>query len=375
MSRDLISCQEEVIEQLKRAVKNNELSHAYLFVGSEGMGKQATAKVFAGIMNCLKGGCGDCPVCLKIQHDSHPDVFCIEPEGNFFTLEQVRELQHDVRLKPFEAQTKVYILDDVDKMTAEAANSLLKTLEEPPPDVLFVLLTANLDGIIPTVVSRCQVVRFKPVSSSGLKSLLMSKHKVDESDAELFTRLSGGNLSKAIRLATKEPGLKRRKLVLEIIEGIPFSDGIEITGAAEKIIEEVKKPLDELKKEQKAELEEAKEIAVSSVHATRIKNILSKKHKRRLNREERQGYNEMLAIFSSWYRDLVALRETSNKKLLINIDRSDLLEQQSGQISSSAAWSAFEIIQETTDQLKFNVNPQLAFEAMLFELKTLSKMT
>jgi DNA polymerase-3 subunit delta' len=371
---DLIACQKEVIDQLKMAIKNNELSHAYLFLGSEGVGKQATAKVFASVVNCPKGGCGECPICLKIQHDLHPDVVFVEPEGNFFTIEQVRELQHEVDLKPFEAQMKVYILDDVDKMTAEAANALLKTLEEPPLNVLFILLTPNLDGILPTVVSRCQIVRFKPISVSSLISFLVSKYKVKEVDAELFARLSGGILTKAIRFAESELEHRRRKLILQIIEGVPLSDGIELAEVAEKIIEEVKKPLEELKTEQKKEFEEAKEIAVCSAHASRIKNVLSKKHKRRLNREESQGYNEVLSIFSSWYRDLMVLKETSNKKLLTNIDCVDLLEKQSEQISSSQAWGAIEIIKETKWRLKLNVNPQLAFEAMLFELKSLTQI-
>lgn len=370
---DSIVGQEEAILQLRKAIRNKELSHAYLFIGSGGTGKQLAAKAFAAAVNCSDQGCAKCPNCHKILNNLHPDVVFFEPDGNFFTIEQVRELRHEIGLKPFEAQTKVYILDEVDKMTREAANALLKTLEEPPPHIIFILLTSNPDGLLPTVISRCQIVRFRPISRTALANHLVEKCRLEQEDAELFARLSGGFLSKATELATSDSKHGWRKSILTIIEGISLSDNLDLTDAAEEIVTEVKKSLDKLKKEQKKEIEGAQEIALNPAHAKRIKNVLSKKHKRRLGREERKGYDEALSVFSSWYRDLTVLRETNNQELLVNIDCLDILEKQSMQISSADCQKAVAVVEETKRCFRMNVNPQLAIETMLFELKNLNQ--
>ncbi len=369
---DLIMGQEETVSQLKKAVDTAEISHAYLFCGPLGVGKRLTAKVFASAVNCLQGGCGVCPICHRIQNDLHPDVVYVEPEGNFFTIGQVRELQKEANLKSFEAPRKFYILDDVDKMKAEAANALLKTLEEPPAQVVFILLTSNLDNLLPTVVSRCRINRFKSVSSSHLIDLLISKYQIPEVDAKFYTRLSGGVLTKALQFADSETKLVQRKMVLGIVEKIPRWDSFDLANAAEQMVAETKKSLEDLKKEQKNEQEEAKEYAMNSAHANRLKNLLGRKHKRRLNREERRSYREMLAIISSWYRDLMVLKETANPELLVNTDRFDLLKRYSEQFSTARIQEAIQIVQRTEERFGLNVNPQLALETMLFELKSLN---
>jgi len=370
---DSIVGQEEAITQLREAIRNKELSHAYLFFGSGGTGKQLAAKAFAAAVNCPDQGCAKCLNCHKILNGLHPDVVFFEPEGNFFTIEQVRELQHEVGLKPFETQTKVYVLDEVDKMTREAANSLLKTLEEPPPHTIFILLTSNPDGLLSTVISRCQTVRFKPISKTTLANHLVEQCRLEEEDAELFARLSGGLLSKAIELATSDSKHDWRKSILTIIEGMSLSDSLDLADAAEGIVTEVKKSLDKLKKEQKKEIEGAQEIALNPAHTKKIKSVLNKKHKRRLGREERRGYDEALFVFSSWYRDLTVLRETNNPDLLVNVDCLDILKQQSMQISSANCQKAVAVIEETKRCFRMNVNPQLAMETMLFELKSLNQ--
>jgi DNA polymerase-3 subunit delta' len=206
-----ISGQPEAVSRLRKFIETGALSHAYLFHGPPGVGKLTCAHLFAAAINCEKGGCGECPTCLKILNDTHPDVAIIEPQGNYLFIDQIRQISRGVFLKPFEAGKKVYILRDVDRMTPEAANAFLKGLEEPPPQVIFVLVTSNLDGVIPTLVSRCQVVFFRHVTGE------------------------------ALRLASDAESLERRKRFLKLFWRVPRKDSLDLFRLKEDILAEVDK--------------------------------------------------------------------------------------------------------------------------------------
>lgn len=148
--------------QLAQGIRKNLLSHAYLFLGKKNKTVKE-AEEFAMAVNCLSkrenGACQECLSCLKILHCNHPDVFIFEPKGASFKIDQVRELRKKISYKHFEAKYKILILTDADLMTVEAANSLLKILEEPPHKTIFILLAENGDNILPTILSRCQIMR------------------------------------------------------------------------------------------------------------------------------------------------------------------------------------------------------------------------
>jgi DNA polymerase III subunit delta' len=163
---------------LKGVLKTGRIANTYLFIGSDGTGKKFAALQFAKALNCSKGGCEECPSCIKIEKFSHPDVHLItpEPEKNVISIERMRSMQREAYLGAFISRFKIYIIEEAGRMSGGAANSLLKILEEPPEDTIFILTTSGPQDIFPTIISRCQTVRFtqKP-ELSGKNSKISEK--------------------------------------------------------------------------------------------------------------------------------------------------------------------------------------------------------
>ena len=195
---DLVG-QPRVATFLAAAARSGAVSHAYLFVGPGGSGKKSAAKALACAVLCDDGGCGSCPVCQRIRKGFHPDVHVISPEGAAtYMVEQVREIIHDVSLTPVEGSSKVYILDAAEAMGHQVANALLKTLEEPPADVLIVLLATDFDSVLPTIASRCQVVRFQRIPPSTAIAMLTQRAGVGEEEARAALAAASGVLPRAL---------------------------------------------------------------------------------------------------------------------------------------------------------------------------------
>lgn len=210
--------QPQAVEFLKRAAAQSRVAHAYLFSGPEGVGKRTTALAFAQALNCQAPregeACGACASCRKIAAASHPDVMLLEPEGQAFKIEQVREvLQRNLRWKPLEGRTRVFVLDRADALTAEAANSLLKVLEEPPDAVVIVLITSQAFALLPTIRSRCQEIRFRPLAAGLLTQWLFEAHGVPQETAAALARLSDGRPAEALRLSDPEVQEVRRRVL------------------------------------------------------------------------------------------------------------------------------------------------------------------
>lgn len=205
-----IKGQDSAISFLKSTLKNGKLSHAYIFCGPGGVGKALAAMNFAKALICQNAvsheGCGNCPSCKKIENLTHPDVFVLKPdkEGGAIKIDDVRKLIKDIYLKPFEAKKKVYIIHEAQDMKHEAANALLKTLEEPPTDSILILLTDSLKALFNTIVSRSQVVRFYPLKYDQIKEILVREHGLDENRAHVLSRLSCGRLGEAIKYKDEE---------------------------------------------------------------------------------------------------------------------------------------------------------------------------
>lgn len=217
-------------EQLKKSINNNQISHSYLFVGIEGIGKKMLATELAKAILCLNDNkyCNNCKSCVEFDGNNNPDFLYIEPDGNSLKIEQIREMQKKAQEKPIISNKKVYIIDNADKMTVEAQNSLLKTLEEPPEFVTIILIGSNENAFLTTIKSRCMIIRFNSVDNKTMTEYLQSQgiENVTENMLELFQ----GSIGKAIELKDKqEEYLKIEKM----IENISNYDLIDITKNAE----------------------------------------------------------------------------------------------------------------------------------------------
>ena len=217
--------QRQPLEILTTFIRQGNIPHALLFYGVNGVGKRAAAKLFSMALNCLgqRSGlrqtdllCGFCRSCGKIESGNHPDVITIKPSGAFIRIAQIRELLETLSLKPYEAKTRVVVISDAHAMNPEAANALLKMLEEPPDHTIFVLTTEQLFDLLPTVVSRCQQIRFKPISCENLKQLLMDKHSLAPDAAHLIAAMANGSLTKAVQMSQSNWIIKRNWLIGEM---------------------------------------------------------------------------------------------------------------------------------------------------------------
>lgn len=184
------------------------VANAYLLSGPAGIGKCRLAFEMAKALNCLGTGtrpCDTCSVCRSISRRAHPDIHHLAPEGasDEIRIDEVRSLIGRVALRPFNAKRQVAILDRVERLTEEAANSLLKILEEPPGATTFLLLTAQLPHCLPTILSRCQLIRCRPLSMDALAQILAQRAEGDQERAQAIARMSGGSAARAMTLATR----------------------------------------------------------------------------------------------------------------------------------------------------------------------------
>ena len=203
------------LETIKRQLQQERLPHSMLFVGMEGTGKRTLADFIAMALNCLEGKldfCGQCQSCRKITENCHPDVKHYEPEGQFIKIGQMRELSREVFFRPFEGKCRFFIVDEADKMNLESANSILKTLEEPPDSSHLILVSNQPNGLLTTVRSRCQIYRFGPLPPSDMEQVLIAKLSHSEEDLSLLSRISQGSIGRALSLDLKEYKDARQEL-------------------------------------------------------------------------------------------------------------------------------------------------------------------
>ena len=212
---------QQIVEQLQRTVASNRIAGAYLFVGPTGVGKETVARYFAQLIFCQQDAqppivCGTCLACRKVDSGNHPDLQFVRPEGSLLRIGQIRELQKQIVYEPLEASRKVYILTDVERMNAEAENCLLKTLEEPPASSVLILLTSNIQVLLPTTRSRCQILQFHPMPTQELTAVLTDRFSVAPEQATAIAIAAGGAIGKAI--AQLEKGGTLTEEVPEILK-------------------------------------------------------------------------------------------------------------------------------------------------------------
>jgi DNA polymerase-3 subunit delta' len=320
--------QEHSVEMLKRGLAKGSPAHAYLFVGPPHVGKTTLAVNLAQALNCEaeERPCGVCSSCQRIASGKHADVQAIllaegESENEAKTkisVDQIEQLQHSSNLPPFEGKHKVFIIDQVETFSIGAANRLLKTLEEPPPRVVFILLTSDEPRIPATIISRCQRIELIPTPASKMESALVKEKGCDPEKAKLLSRLSHGCPGWAIVAASNDAVIQQRNELLEEL--------LTIIGAD---------------------------------YDTRFDYVAHWTGK--------QSIPDRLSLWLDWWRDLLLVK-TGNVNSVINIDRISWLTDLARNLTLSQLRNMIAAIQNAAVQLRQNANPQLVLEVLMLKM-------
>ena len=294
--------------------------HAYLLAGPEGGGKQLAARAFAAALLCKRGGCGECRDCRLALEDKHPNEVVVEPEGRDIHVDTVRsEIWHPAYRTAPEPGRKVFLIREADRLNPAAADVLLKVLEEPPADAVLMLLSARPDELPETVLSRCHVVSFRPLSEGFIGETLEAEG-IDPSLATLAARLSGGNLGRARRLARDEDGLAFREVARTALE-LAARDPAGALEAAELVLASAERYKKDLGDAQKGELNPFLDERGRPEDAYRgAIRRLQQRHERQLRRAEREYVDRVLLAASALLRDRVVAAVGGGPDLLMNPD-------------------------------------------------------
>ncbi len=322
--RDIIG-HEQIIEHLQNAIKQNKVSHAYIFDGEKGIGKKTLAEAFAKTLQCIKNeerACGTCKSCLQADGKNHPDIIYVTHEKASLGVDDVREqLTKDMDIKPYGSKYKIYIVDDADKMTEQAQNALLKTIEEPPEYGIVILLTDNINRLLPTILSRCVMLHLKTVNLVQIKEFLMKKYNLPDYHAELSAKFSQGNVGKAIRYGSSEDFMQMKDAVLHLLRYIDDMELYEIMEA----------------------------IKAHSVYKLEITD-----------------YIDLMIL---WYRDVLMFKVTSDPNVLLYSSDIKYISKQ----AISRDYEQIENIMNAMDKAKVRLNANVNFdttiELMLLALK------
>jgi len=361
---DDVPGQEKVKEMFARALRERTLSHAYLLSGPEGLAKTAFARELAVALVSACGGCGACAECERARRGIHPDLHVVEREGDLIRFEQVGPVIADLGLKPFSGSRRVWIIPEVEYLHPAAANKLLKSVEEPPDYVYFLLVTDRLERVLPTIVSRCQLVEFRPLSDAVVAAYLRESHGLDGVAADALARLSGGAVERAARLAgdadRRAEYLKQVALLLAGVRGDKAADAQRaFIGVLERHQKQIKDDAQEQLKVRVAELER-------QFQDKRDRDWYVKKAEERAKREEtrlrRLAAQDAVDLLGAWVRDLWVVA-CGASDVLWNCDRADEL---AGAAVATPEYYArlMAVVARTRKDLYLNIDQKLALQAL-----------
>lgn len=231
---------EKIKTELINSVKNNKIAHSYLFVGIEGIGKKIIATEFAKMILCLDNNkyCNKCKSCIEFDSNNNPDFTIIEPDGNSIKIDQIRNLQRKIQEKPIISEYKVYIIDNADKMTTEAQNCLLKTLEEPPEYAIMILIGSNENLFLTTIKSRCMIIHFNNIDDDIIKRYLKEQYSIDNINNNMLD-IFQGSIGKAILLKDKKTQYDQIDSIIDSLESKDIIDILDMSEIIYKSKEEI----------------------------------------------------------------------------------------------------------------------------------------
>ncbi|MBP3926073.1 MAG: DNA polymerase III subunit delta', partial [Clostridium sp.] len=317
---------DKVKDHLRKAIEYHKVSHAYILSGEEGMGKKTLANAFAMTLLCErseKEPCMQCHACKQMMSGNHPDVIRVthEKPGSIGVDDIRMQINDTIYIKPYSSSYKIYLVDEAEKMTPQAQNALLKTIEEPPAYVVIMLMTTNQELFLPTILSRCIQLKLRPLKDTQVSDYLKEAMGVPEEKADVFAAFARGNLGKAIHLASSEEfGLLYRQ-ILNLLKNLKEMD--------------ISMLLDSIKKLQ----------------------------------EDQLDLHECLDFMQLWYRDILMFKVTKDINTLV-------FKEEYAKVSSLCQKSSYEglelileAIEKAKTRLDANVNADLALELMLLTMK------
>ena len=318
--------QEQLKEHLQNAITMNKVSHAYIINGERSSGKEFIARIFAMALQCEKGGtepCGECHSCKQAMSNNQPDIIYIGHEKpNTIGVEDIRgQINNDIGIKPYSSPRKIYIMNEGEKMTVQAQNALLKTLEEPPEYAVILILTTNVEALLPTILSRCVVLNMKPVPDAKVKKYLMEELGVPDYKANICVAFARGNIGKAKLLASSEEFEKVKDEAITLVKYINDMEINEIVKAIKKIT------------------------------------------------EYKFDVNDYLDILSVWYRDVLLYKATKDINSLIFKDELQQIRRVADRSTYEGIETIVNALQQAKRRLEANVNFDLTMELLLLTIK------
>ena len=339
MSFSQILGQERAKSFLAQVMAREKIPHAYLFTGIPGIGKTTTAKALSMALNCLEpidgDGCGHCVSCRQMKSGNFPDFQSIRPQGQNVKIDQIRDLNRTLSFAPVSGRYRVTVIHRAETMTTEAANSFLKTLEEPPPGNILILNATEPLDLLSTIVSRCQRVPFRPLSVDDMTYWLVKEKSMDEEEAAVLASSSGGSLGRALKMSRGDFVQKRQEWLQRLIglSGLSMEKAIDM--ALDCVREDKKQGLD---------ASEAWEA-----------NLM-----------------DMLAIWETWYRDLLLVRAGGLKHLIINADFFHKLQNTAEKFKIEDLKKSIFAIDQSQRDLRRMQNTKLVMEHTILSLKRLA---
>lgn len=365
---------ERAVDGLQRQLTQGEISHAWLLSGPSGAGKGAVADAMAAALNCLDEpllGCGNCSPCRRVLGRAHPDVHRVVPEGSVIAVDVIRDgVIPEATRSPFEGRYKVFVLEQAELMNEAAQSSLLKTLEEPQPDTVFILLSHAEEEILETIRSRCRIVRLEPTSERRLVALL-EREGASAETALTAARLSEGDARAARRWAFDASVGERRSLWLSIPRRLrAATDALD---AASEILDQARTAGAAQKRVQAQETRALADVIGEGRGTGTARNALALRHRREQRHAEEAVLGEALGTLAAFYRDVVGVRRGS-PATVANLDRIDELQEWArSSVSDGTLLCAVERLVAARAALLSNANVLLALEAALAEVTRLTQ--
>jgi len=327
------------INLLRQAIQHGRVPHAYMFSGVSGSGKRLVAENLAKVLNCQNpvdpenslAACDGCSACNKIAHRSHPDIYFVEADGKFIKTEQLRDILKSVSFKPYEGRWKIFIINDAEKLHGNAANVLLKTLEEPTERTLFILVTAFPQQILKTVISRCQQIKFGGIPFDKLVNAIRRRSELSETESQFYAKMGEGSLGNALSL---------------------------IDGEIRTIANEHLSPLTEFLAE--VDLNESRWVEKLFELGAELA-------------KEKDELPLIVDLLRSWYRDLILWQSTGDDSLLIHQNEKERIAEHAQRFPREELFRRMELIDQLGVDLGINANKELALDHMFIKSAEMSQ--